>query len=90
MAEARLSGRAIKLVPNLPNPLLAISLPRCGCTNEHDALDPRISLKVVARTIKLSLEFSLKMLFAVSPRAFSHIGLVTVITCMRVSIPPIL
>ena len=30
MAEARLRGRAIKLVPNLPNPLLAIVLPRCG------------------------------------------------------------
>src|SRR5437879_527050 len=27
---AMLSGRLIKLMPNLPKPLLAISLPRCG------------------------------------------------------------
>ena len=46
-------------------------------TNEDDAFDPRIGLKIVARTIKLSLEFWRKCFSRFAPRAFSHIALVT-------------
>src|SRR5262249_44832780 len=65
-------GRLIKLIANLPNPPLAIALPRCGVQINTTRLIRGFAWNVVARTTKLSLEFWLKMFLAVSPRAFSH------------------
>src|SRR5215813_1720239 len=55
-----LAGRVIKLIPSIPIGLLARSLPRCGVQINTTRWIRGFARNVVARTIKLSLEFSLK------------------------------
>src|SRR5215470_6349970 len=80
MTAVSLAGRVIKLIPILPIGLLARSLPRCGVQIKTTRLIRELAWNVIARTIKLSLEFSLKIFSAACPRLLSHIALVTVTT----------
>src|SRR6516164_8686639 len=54
-------GRLIKLIANLPNPPLAILLPRCGAQMKTTHWIRGFARKVVARTIKLLLGSLSKM-----------------------------
>src|SRR5215475_14302005 len=80
MTAVSCAGSVIKLIPILPIGLLARSLPRCGVQINTTRLIRGLARNVVERTIKLSLEFSLKIFLAVCPRLLSHIASVTVTT----------
>src|SRR5205814_10681201 len=70
ITAASCPGRLIRLIAILPNPPLAILLPRCGVQMKTARLIRGFARTVVARTIKLSQEFWAKMFLAVAPMAF--------------------
>src|SRR3954463_15478066 len=79
-AVATVRGRVIKLIPNLPIPPLAISLPRCGVQTKTTRLIRGFAGNVIALTTGLFRPFRAKISSALAPTVRFHIAGVTVVT----------